>query len=89
MVYLNNFPKKKRMNDKEQHEQLARWSIQHSSEWKAWTEEKHREAWAKQLKEAKEAEQQKRAVWVANELGKPPATEKEAEPIHSQVSKNR
>ena len=45
-----------------------------------WTEEKQREAWAKQLKEAKKAEQQKRDVWVAK---------KEAGPIHSQVSKTR
>ena len=42
----------------------------------AWTEEKQREAFAKQLKQAKEAEQQKRDVWVAT---------KEAEPIHPQV----
>ena len=46
----------------------------------ACTEDKQREAWAKQLKESRDAEQQKRDVWVAK---------KEAEPIHSQVSKKR
>ena len=48
--------KKKRVNAKEQHDSLAQWAIQNTSEWKAWTVEKQREAWAKQLKEAKEAE---------------------------------
>ena len=77
------------MKAKEQRESLARWAIQNTSEWKSWIEEKQREAWVKHLKEATEAEQQKRDVWVAKQLGKSPGTEKEAEPIHSQVSKKR
>ena len=44
-----------------------------------------REAWAKLLKEATEAEQQERDVLVAKLIGKPSSTENEAEPIHSQV----
>ena len=75
------------MKAKAHQESLARRAIQNTSEWKARIEgeqlkllkeatNQQREAWAKQLKEAAEAEQQERDVRVAKQLGKPQGTEK-------------